>query len=237
MKLNGLSVCYGSDKMEKKLIGKGSFGECYLRKDGKVLKIYYDNTANSIMSKDFIVGVINDTYIFPEEMVYFKNTPIGTVMKYIDSLPLDKKDVSINNIINSIPKAYSDTDLLSKQGIELWDVFSYNVLYDDGIKIIDTDFFNIKKESNKLHYENIVTFNSCFGVFLFGIYGYEKIFKLPYFNKSLEELYKQTFLYTQNDNKTLVDFLKVLRENIINIEQKEINTMHEMKSNIIKRIK
>lgn len=213
-----------------KFLGKGINGSCYLDEEtGEVIKIYNNSLILDSIPSEF-VGLYNSTYVFPKRMILDPNTGkrVATVFRYIDSLSLDKKDIDIDDIINSIDKCYNDTDKISKQEIVTFDVFPKNMLYDDSIKIIDIDYYNIGdlKDYNLIKLRNITTLNKGLGVLFFDIFS--DLPNLINGNPVLKELFYQCFTLN-NDNRTLKEFLLHLKKIVQEQEQKEIKMASEFR--------
>jgi len=208
-------------------IGNGKNGNCYLE-NGQVIKIYNNKNVLSGIPSEF-VGLYNDTYVFPEKMILDVNTKkrIAAVFRYIDSLTLDKKDISIYDVIDSIDKCYIDTDKLSKQGIRTFDVYPKNMMYNNGIKIIDIDYYYLSDDKD-LFEDNISDLNYGLGLLFFDA---SKLCvdcpKLIMNESDLFNLYNQTFMSL--DNKTLKQFLICLKDYVQEEEQKEVKMVSEYK--------
>jgi len=211
----------------EKYLGEGKNGICYLD-SGKVTKIYKNTSVLYDIPSEF-VGLYNSTYVFPEKMIFDSNTGkrVAALFRYINSVPLDKKDISIDDIINSIDTCYADTDKLSKQGIRTFDVYPKNMLYDNGIKIIDIDYYYFSRDKD-IYKCNIDDFNTAIMLLFTNELIQVKFPKLFEKDKILFDLYKQTFL-SENDNKTLKELLLHLKKIIQEQEQKEIKMVSEYK--------
>ena len=190
----------------KSEIGHGEFGACYFDENGNVIKVY--NSISSSLISSELIGIKNDTYIFPFKIIYSNGTPIATLTKYINSPNLDNKDLLISDLINSIPVVYEDTDRISDLKIETNDVRSQNMLYTDSIKIIDSDFYKISDKPNiEIISHNISQFN--YGIIKYILSSNPKILNN---DKELQEFFFQLTL--SNDNRYLIEFLLFLKKKL-----------------------
>lgn len=210
-----------------KYLGGGLTGSCYLD-SGKVTKIYKNPSVLYGIPSEF-VGLYNSTYVFPEKMILDSNTGkrVAAVFRYIESLPLDKKDISIDDVISSIDTCYTDTDKLSKQGIRTFDVYPKNMMYDKGIKIIDVDYYYFSNDKD-IFINNIDDLNFALMSLFIKSPLQMKCPEIIQENKVLFDLYNQAFS-SGNDNKTLKEFLINLKDIVQEKEQKEVKMASEYK--------
>lgn len=202
-----------------KMLGEGSFGRCYLTDDFRVLKIF---TIAKFINKidERLIGIKNDTYVFYDSFLKNEYEKLGIYERYIPGKSLDKQDISYSLLINAIDKAYSDTDDLSYQGIETCDVLPRNMIYYNGIKIIDTDFYNASSSDKLLKASNIQRFNQGIEAL---IIPDDDIPKMLLNNKNLNELWLQT-MESLDDNRTLKEFLICLRDECMKNKNEKIDT-------------
>ena len=202
-----------------KVLGERSFGRCYLTDDFRVLKIFImAKFINKIDER--LLGIKNDTYVFYDSFLKNEYEKLGIYERYIPGKSLDKQDISYDNLIKSIDKVYSDTDALSYQNIETYDVLPRNMIYYNGIKIIDTDFYNALSSDKLLRESNIQRFNQ--GVEAL-IIPNDETPKILLDNKSLNELWLQT-MESLDDNRTLKEFLICLRNECMKNKNEKIDT-------------
>lgn len=140
-------------KYKKYNFAGGSQGECY-RIGNKVYKIFIqfieDDIGDMIVyDKEEILKfsfIVNDTFIFPNDVIMVGDIVVGYVTDYVDALSLYKIDplkIEIKKFQESLNMATKDIEIISNNGILLFDV-TYNILYGDcGFKVIDTMEYSI----------------------------------------------------------------------------------------------
>lgn len=130
-----------------KYLGCGSQGVCYLDiKSNKVIKIfhgYFDDEYDSVSEYDVMKfsDVVNSTFMWPVDVVKYKNHIIGYVINYSKKKNLYKINplgVDLNKFSSAINKTFVDINLLTERNIKIYDIM-YNILYSSGqFKVIDT---------------------------------------------------------------------------------------------------
>lgn len=212
--------------MNNKYLGCGEFASCYLQGNNRVIKIYKDVKSSSMIDSKML-GLKNDTYIFPIDAIYDNGNIVATIMTYINSLPLDKRNIELEKLIDGILKAYEDTDLLSENKIKTYDVYPKNMLFNLGYKVIDTDFYTFTRDKNLIE-RNIFNFNTGIYILLFGNREKYKPYKFIESNRDLLDLFYQTF-FLNRENKTLPEFLVLLKKVMENNIEHELITLEDLK--------
>lgn len=134
-----------------KYIGKGRCAFCFLMKNGKVLKVYY----NSQCTRDlfclheykmldlftFLNGFNNQTFYGPEDI--FMNEQVAAyTMEYADGRLA--KDLDTNLTISELNNLFTvlEEDVIeaSERNLELKDIHQKNIIIGENIKIVDLDF-------------------------------------------------------------------------------------------------
>lgn len=211
----------------KKFLGAGAFGSCYLVDDLKVMKIFYEPMEKNFIDPN-LVGIDNDTYIFYEKLIKSNKKIVAAISRYINSLDLNHKDIGIDDLISSVSNSYSDTDILSDTNIVINDIQPKNMLYDGHLRIIDTDFYYLNDNLiQDLENNNIQRLNE----------GYGSFFPIPEDfikeRRNLLNLYYQTFSIN-SDNKTIKEFLILLKQELEMYEEKNFITVSEMKKSLLR---
>lgn len=165
-------------------IGSGSQGVCYLNKNNrKVYKIFHQffdfYLADFCVSysKDEIMkfdGIINDSFVFPEDVICVGEEVVGYVSNYVNSRSLYEVNplfISLDDFCDSLGVIGKDIECISNFGVMSFDVM-YNVLYGKGgFKVIDTlDYSFSSLDSKELLRINSENFNS--EIFYFLIDGF-----------------------------------------------------------------
>lgn len=220
-------------------IGAGSQGECYLIGD-KVYKIFnqfiYDDgffTPSVEYSSEDILkfGFINnDTYVWPLDVILVGDIVVGYTMNYVKAKPLHKINpllISLNKFEQSINKVEKDIKTISDNGVLSYDV-CYNVMYGrNGFKIIDTLEYEMSdKDRSDICIHNSSNFAYEVKMFLVDAYFDNVIFN----SKLLKKMYVD---YDVN----VIEFLKMFRKRLNEIEGKEISRLCEAEKSICCRRK
>ena len=226
------------------ILDSGSQGMCY-RIGNKVYKIFlqyidYEVDWVNSYSKDDIMqfsSVINNTYVFPTNVILVGDIVVGYIMDYVNAKSLYKINpfyVNLDKFQNSLENVVDDIRIISNNGILSFDVM-YNILYgDNGFKVIDTlDYSKNDKnvlELYKINYERFI-----YEIRLFLIDGiFDKFISS---DKMLNDM-----CYDKEAN--FVCFLKMFRDKLSENEGKEIlklmdarNSMNKSKTKNLKYIR
>lgn len=150
-------------------LDSGSQGECY-KIGNKVFKIflqYIDDYVDWVDSynKDDIMqfsSIINDTYVFPKDVIMVGDIVVGYITDYINSKSLYKINplfIDLDMFECHLEEVNSDIKIISNNGILSFDVM-YNILYGiNGFNIIDTlDYSKNDKDALELYWINYERF-------------------------------------------------------------------------------
>ena len=130
-------------------IGIGTTAICYEIPENKILKLYRNTYGKRMLfsNKDIIQHLKNisklqnNTYIAPEEILVKGNECIGYIYNSIKGPTLYNinKKTKINDILFNYDNIVNDTKDISESYFHLGDLHDKNIIYSDGIKIIDLD--------------------------------------------------------------------------------------------------
>lgn len=156
-------IAYTEDKKRHNLninnfIGEGSYGRVYLTNDNKCLKIFKESISRKDkMSFDEdtfnIIRELKPKNIYALGDLYY-NKSLTRILGYLSEY-CAKEDINILTMpvdytFDSLCSLYDSFVLLSEHNIRVSDTNSQNViLSNNGITIIDTDFYYIDINSNK----------------------------------------------------------------------------------------
>lgn len=157
-------------KKEWAFVGSGAYGTCYLTQNNEVYKIYnFDISTIDQKPADFdgFIGLYNDTYIFPEGLIYVNNQLYGYIMRFIkgQELTFCYDDLTFKSLPKLIHKLEVDTAHISNQFIKNTDIKLQNTLVNsNGIFIIDTEEYRYNKAINphKLYHSNMMRIKLMF---------------------------------------------------------------------------
>lgn len=195
----------------------GSQGECY-RIGNKVYKIFIQFIEEDI--DDMIVydkedilkfsSIINNTFIFPNDVIIVGDIVVGYVTDYVDAISLYKTDplkIELKKFQEDLDWANKDIEIISNNGILSFDV-AYNILYGScGLKVIDTmEYPKTDIDSLKLFKVNRERF--YYEIRLFLLDGY-----FDEFMKTNPDLYNMCYDPEVDFNLFLTEFIKRLSEN------------------------
>lgn len=151
--------------------GSGSFGKCFIVNENILYKklflteegtlpIYEDSFEN-------IVGLNNDTFIFPMYLDIDKEYIRGLFLKWIHARNMEEinSDILISTVIEALDKFRLDLKKVSDIGIVIDDITSENMLFND-------QFYMIDLESSKFNFDmkDLFGFNEASFVWFFDDY-------------------------------------------------------------------
>lgn len=130
------------------ILDSGTQGVCYKIEDNvyKIFYQYYDDDCDIMLSYsgDDIMqfsSFINNTYVFPSDLIMVGNEVVGYITKYVQGVSLFKVNplkINLDKFQLFLELAMSDIRKISDNGVVSYDVM-YNILYGrDGFKVIDT---------------------------------------------------------------------------------------------------
>lgn len=171
--------------------GSGSYGRCYIVDDNTLYKKFFINEDGKYpFHRDKLsnlIGIENDTIIFPTELDIVDDYVRGYYMKWIHAPNMREidYDISLSSIISSLDKLELDLNLVSDLGIVISDVNFENVLFKDRFYLIDIDLcwksrgyfnvnsFNERMFTNFLHHYFIKEYN--YYEFIFALENYPRL--------------------------------------------------------------
>lgn len=148
--------------LPNKSIGEGSQGICY--KKGKVVyKLFHDYYIPEKSMKEHLdfKNINVDSYYFYKGVIKINNKFSGVTMNYASGECIEKNilNQSFADLIFAAHKFEKDTKLISNLGIETYDLYFVNVLYDSinkSFNVVDCDEYCYSdKDTKKLYQENI----------------------------------------------------------------------------------
>lgn len=178
MKFNTIGEFYlWLRKYEMCILDSGSQGICY-RIGNRVYKIFLqfiDEIAEDMIeyNKDDILqfsSIVNNTYIFPNDVIMVGDMVVGYITDYANAKSLDKIDplsVNLDMFEKKLEDVYPDIKIISDNGVRSFDVV-YNILYGKhGFRVIDTmEYTKTDMDSMELYRLNKKNFNTGIKLFL-----------------------------------------------------------------------
>ena len=137
-----------SDEISK--LQKLGFGACstvYKYDNNLAIKVYNEKGLELHDNESFsaLVGVKNETCVFPLSFLDVDGNFQGHVMQYVEGTELGNviKDLDFRKLIEAIQKAEEDIEALASERILFEDLNQGGIMWNNEgrIKIIDTDFF------------------------------------------------------------------------------------------------
>ena len=158
-----------SDEISKlQNLGRGACATVYRYDDDLVIKVFNEKgmELHDKESFSFLVGVKNETCVFPESFVEVDGNFHGYVMQYIEGTELHNvvKKLDFRKIIEAIQKVEKDLKNLASNKILFQDLNQGGIMWnnEEKIKIIDTDFFQKNEDitEEQAYSHNLEAFNS-----------------------------------------------------------------------------
>lgn len=224
------------------LLYAGNDCKILLIDDKTVFKKFYDNpfhmTLNSKEGAKKLVGIKNDTYTFPEALVYDNGKYIGYTMKYHNKKSIvDVKNFKISDLKDAVLKVEEDTQKIADLRIFSFDVNYTNILYKKRFNIIDCDsyyFADKKTDINDIWQRNMVRFNTSF---INGLLDNDnvdqkvlkKLFKIPSINNKIERL--------KVGRNGILDVITAIEEEVKQISNQKIETFCDLQKTLKKAMK
>lgn len=220
------------EKNNSCFLDHGSQGVCY-KKGNKVYKIFHQFI--DMDEDDFIVygsedilkfsSIVNNTYIFPNDIIYVGDTVVGYITDYVDARNLDSLNplsVDLDQFELDLKRVYVDIEIISNCGVRSFDVL-YNIMYGDGgFKIIDTYEYS-KSLIGKKQLLGINRYNFNVGVQLFLIDGF--------FDDFVSSSLFLKVLY-EDSSVDVIMFLKEFRKALSKNEGFEITKLSQTKKSL-----
>lgn len=227
-------------------LGRGACATVYKYGDNLVIKVFNEKGMELHDEEGFsgILGVENGTCIFPQCLVDIDENFQGYAMQYVEGTELQNviKELDIRTLISAIQKVEEDIRTLSPDKILFEDLNQGGIMWsnEDGIKIIDTDFFtrsdDITEEECFSH--NLKNFNTMIEMELGILTGQSnKVTDFLQSNAEYNQLYTDYFISSLNgSNMSVTELLNKATE----IFEKEFgvrtNSIAEMETILTERI-
>ena len=147
--------------------GEGKFGKCYILDEETIYKEFKPVIEEElIICKESLVPLVekeNETFILPRYLNCEDKILLGYTMRYINAPCLRRlgHNISLSKLALATPKVYQDIDNLSNNKIITADVNDRNILFDENIHIIDSDFYTIGDNPSKILLENRKNYNNA----------------------------------------------------------------------------
>lgn len=219
-------------------LGGGACATVYKFSDDLAIKIFKEKGMELHDEETFskLVGVENDTCIFPKCRVDIDGQFQGYAMQYVNGTMLSDiiKSIDINTLIEAINKAEEDLKILATDKILLNDLNQGGLMWiDEGkIKIIDTDFFKQNKDisEEQAYSHNLESFNSMIEMEL-GILSGQTNIVIDFLqsNDEYNKLYMDYILSSLNgDNMSVAKLLRKALEIFKNDYVINVSNINEM---------
>ena len=216
-----------SDLEQLQNLGRGACATVYRYGDNLVIKIFNEKGLELHDEEGFssIMGIENNTCIFPKSFVEIDGCFQGYAMQYIEGSELQKviKKLDFNSIITAINKVEQDLRTLASDKIVFMDLNQGGIMWNekDGMKIIDTDFFSRNDDitEEECYSHNIKHFYTLIEQELGIITGeYNKIMNFLQSNEEYNQTYTDYFISSLDGTNMSVT---VVINKIVDIFEKE----------------
>lgn len=207
-------------------IGHGTTAYCFLRPNGRVVKVFYnsDNTLvlfdkdNIINHFSFLNQVSNESFIGPDVLYTINDKVVAYEYDFVNCKTLKRinRGIRISKLMEAFPKLIENTEAVSTMNFWLSDTHHENTLYDaksNQFYFIDLDFGRDKsKDCQPSSYEDILQHNigSLLEVIIEQTIGYPN-FTFNFNDSNLLRLYKLTI---HKDYTLVYEFYNALAEYI-----------------------
>ena len=149
-------------------LGRGACATVYRYDDDLVIKVFNEKGMELHDKESFsaLVGVKNETCVFPESLVEVDGNFQGYAMQYVEGTELHNiaKELDFRKIIEAIQKVEEDLKTLASDKILFQDLNQGGIMWSNEgrIKIIDTDFFQKNEDitEEQVYSHNLESFNS-----------------------------------------------------------------------------
>ena len=189
-------------------LGRGACSTVYRYNEGKAIKVLNDKGLELHNKDEFfkMVGIENDTCVFPKEIIEIDGKFYGYTMEYIQGQELQNvvKKIDMPTLLAAIAKVEGDLVELSANKVLFQDLNQGGLMWDEKegcIKIIDTDFFVIKEDiqEKQAYSHNISSFNSMIEMELGILNGQgTKLSEYLLKNPEYSQLYSKYIIYSLN---------------------------------------
>lgn len=194
-------------------LGRGACATVYRYDDNFVIKVFNEKGLELHDEESFsaLVGVKNETCVFPESLVEVDGNFQGYAMQYIEGTELHKvaRELNFRKIIEAIQKVEEDLKTLASDRILFQDLNQGGIMWsnDGKIKIIDTDFFQKNEDitEEQAYSHNLESFNSMIEMELGILMGQSNsVADFLQSNAEYNQLYMNYMLSSLNGNNMSV---------------------------------
>ena len=198
-------------------IGVGTTAECFLTKDGRILKLYKNTTRKDYMFYLFngmiehleeLSKVSNFSYVGPVQLVLKDGKCVGYTYTYRKACTLDHLNygIKIEDLIQNYRILEDDTAKISQTGFCLNDLHSANMLYNEYLYVIDLDMGTfIDKDPKEIFKINMGQINETI---ISGIFFLPSFYKMHFKDPDIQALYTKC---TKEDYKEISTLLKEIQ--------------------------
>lgn len=207
------------------ILGSGAQGTCF-RVENKVYKIFnefYDKYGYDqiIYDRNILLqfsDIINNTYIWPLDVIMVGNIVVGYMYDYVngrDLCGINPLSINLDKFDKNLRKVPSDIKIISDYGVETYDVM-YNILYGNkGFYVIDSlEYMLSNIDGDQLFKINARNFNNEIKLFL----------TYDYFDKFIQSNSLLREMYFDSDTSS-IEFLKEFRKKLSEFEGYEIQRL------------
>ena len=239
-------------------LGRGACSTVYRYNEGKAIKVLNDKGLELHNKDEFskMVGIENDTCVFPKEIIEIDGKFYGYTMEYIQGQELQNvvKNIDMPTLLAAIAKVEGDLVELSANKVLFQDLNQGGLMWDEKegcIKIIDTDFFVIKEDiqEKQAYSHNISSFNSMIEMELGILNGQgTKLSEYLLKNPEYSQLYSKYIIYSLNGkNMPVTELINKATEileldfgvrpnNFEEMEEMVTSRIHDQESDVIEEI-
>lgn len=214
-----------------KELDSGAFATCFLTPNNEVFKIYNFGIANDEKTPDYFddfIGVENDSYIFPEKLVFIAGKLNGYTMRYVPGKDLDEAfpTLSFDLLPRFLAKIAEDTRKLSELRIKNTDIkFPNTMANEKGLFIVDTEDYFVHQDVSPevLYQDNMKRINLMFFTELCSCYPLVNYIVRK--DQRMQEIMRSIKF---DNNVSLIEFFKRLRYVAANTLEEDVHTIGDL---------
>ncbi len=213
--------------------GEGKFGKCYILDEETIYKEFKPVIEEElIICRESLVPLVekeNETFILPRYLNCEDKILLGYTMRYINAPCLRRlgHNISLSKLALATPKVYQDIDNLSNNKIITADVNDRNILFDENIHIIDSDFYTIGDNPSKILLENRKNYNNAIMSYICETSmtknEIEKFIMSDFYLKYLYNL-----LESGGSKEAMVEFLTILKMKVSAYADREVDNLKDV---------
>ena len=157
-------------------------------REGDIFK--YSNLAIKMLKRpvyqhmedgyDYLMNLSTKRFILMKDKIYRDNHMIGYTMEYIDDKKKPIDGMPMSTLISELAKIKEDLEMFKKNGVYIVDVHGNNIMYNNGLHIIDTasympisvytelkdDSITEQEQKDRIYQENLYQINAGMAEFL-----------------------------------------------------------------------